>query len=186
MLTIVQRQSEKIESRLVRGFFLLLVTQLLLAAFFGPLLLFSKYTLAGGAIYYLLDFGSARASGNAFYFFGFPLALDARWLGVFLGMLCALLRYDSARQSLFKMSSDRLIWFRKVRALTVFLIVIPFTTDCFVGYLDRVLSAAPVFLVGSFVGLSLPFYLVPGVSACLVLIRKSTQRFFATSHRLRS
>src|SRR5947207_2551137 len=110
MLAFVQGQTGQSQSRLVRTFFLPGVVQLLLAAFAGPFLLSGKHTIAAGMIYYLLDHGT---TSQAFYFLGFPLALDARWLGVCLGLLCALLTYQYIAQALSNLNSKKRTWLRR-------------------------------------------------------------------------
>ena len=170
MLAFVRRHTG--QSRLVRTFFLLGVVQLLLAAFAGPFLLFGKHTVAAGMIYYLLNHGT---TSQAFYFLGFPLALNARWLGVFFGLLCGLLIYQYHTQALSRLSPKRSALLGQIGLPFALLIIIPFAVDCFAGYLDHILSAGYIFLLGYSFGLAIPL--------CLVTLAR---RFFATSHRLRS
>jgi len=166
------------QSDLVRWFLLLVTAQLLAMAFVAPYLLSRGNVVQSGAIYYLGSLISTRITGRTYFAFNFPLAFDARVLGILCGALFGLFVYSRLSTLVSKSTVRRFGWVAFRIASSI--VVSGFIIDTFIGYSVRRASTNGMFVTGFLFGLIIPFYLVPAVSWTAGL-PQALVRFFATA-----
>jgi len=167
----------------VRGVLLAVTVQLLAMAFLASYLL-SKHNLVEAGMIYDLESLISSSHLPKYFFFDFPMGVDARSLGLLFGAFLGLASHsrlmDMAQRAITSRPVLRpSLWLGSVIA------VLPFVFSLFVQ-IGNSNSINFLFLVGLTFGLTVTFHLVPIVASSAAFVWVQFARFFATVWPARS